>query len=131
TFMIIANDGVDPVVGAFAGLPEGATVTASGKPFRISYAGGTGNDVVLTALTPPNTPPSNLVLNASASIINENDMVTLNGSFTDPDAGDTQAVVISWGAGEGTTTLNLAPGVTTFNANHTYLDDNPSGTASD
>jgi hypothetical protein len=34
----------------FAGLPEGATVTSGGDTFRISYTGGTGNDVVLTTL---------------------------------------------------------------------------------
>jgi hypothetical protein len=49
SFTIIDNDGSDPVVGTFNGLPEGATFTASGVPFRITYVGGTGNDVVLTA----------------------------------------------------------------------------------
>ena len=45
---IIDNDGSDPVVGTFVGLPEGAIVVAQ-HYYRISYAGGTGNDVVLTA----------------------------------------------------------------------------------
>src|SRR5205823_633791 len=101
------------------------------KLFRISYLGGTGNDVVLTALTPPNTPPSNLVLTPSASSIDENGTLTLNGSFTDPDAADTHTVVINWGRGEVATTLNLAAGVTSFNASHQYLDDNPTGTTAD
>jgi len=48
--VIIANDGVDPVSGTFAGLPEGATFTVAATLMRISYAGGTGNDVVLTIL---------------------------------------------------------------------------------
>ena len=47
---IIDNDGVDPVVGTFAGLPEGATVKTAGGDFIISYTGGTGNDVTLTPL---------------------------------------------------------------------------------
>ena len=51
TFVIIDNDGSDPVSGTFAGLPEGATFTVDDTQFRISYAGGTGNDVVLTAET--------------------------------------------------------------------------------
>src|SRR5207244_816156 len=72
TFTVIANDGADAVVGTFTGLADGATFIASGRLFRISYVGGTGNDVVLTALTPPNTPPSNLVLAPSASTMNEN-----------------------------------------------------------
>ena len=47
---IIKNDGSDAVVGMFAGLPEGATVTSGGDTFSISYVGGSGNDVVLTPL---------------------------------------------------------------------------------
>ena len=49
TFTIVANDGADAVTGTFAGLPEGATVAFNGAQLRISYAGGTGNDIVLTA----------------------------------------------------------------------------------
>jgi hypothetical protein len=52
TFTIITNDGADPVVGTFAGLAEGATVTLNGRPLTISYVGGTGNDVVLAAPAP-------------------------------------------------------------------------------
>ncbi len=50
TFTILTNDGVDAVTGTFAGLAEGATVTFNGVTLRITYAGGTGNDIVLTAL---------------------------------------------------------------------------------
>jgi len=49
-FTIISNDGTDPIVGTFAGLSEGATITFNGVPLRISYVGGTGNDVTLTSL---------------------------------------------------------------------------------
>ncbi|MGH8103834.1 MAG: choice-of-anchor Q domain-containing protein, partial [bacterium] len=51
TFTIILNDGADAVVGTFAGLPEGATFTVGTEAFRITYAGGDGNDVVLIAGT--------------------------------------------------------------------------------
>jgi autotransporter-associated beta strand protein len=55
-FLIIDNDGSDPVVGTFAGLPEGTILGGDGLPFQISYVGGTGNDVVLTRMaTPPST----------------------------------------------------------------------------
>lgn len=47
---IIDNDGSDPVQGTFANLPEGALFTAGSTQFRISYIGGSGNDVVLTAV---------------------------------------------------------------------------------
>jgi hypothetical protein len=40
-------------------------------------------------------------------------------------------VVITWGTGEGSTTLNLGAGVLTYTASHQYLDDNPTNTTSD
>jgi hypothetical protein len=49
-FEIINNDGSDAVTGTFAGLAEGGHLVAGGEVFRISYHGGDGNDVVLTAL---------------------------------------------------------------------------------
>jgi autotransporter-associated beta strand protein len=51
-YTIIDNDGVDPVLGTFAGLPEGARLpSGDDEPaFLISYQGGTGNDVTLRAL---------------------------------------------------------------------------------
>ena len=48
---IILNDDVDLVSGTFTGLPEGAPVGATG--LYITYAGGDGNDVVLTAVPEP------------------------------------------------------------------------------
>ena len=49
TITIISNDGVDAVTGTFAGLLDGALVTASnGQTFLIDYQGGDGNDVTLT-----------------------------------------------------------------------------------
>jgi autotransporter-associated beta strand protein len=51
-FTILDNDGVDLISGTFAGYAEGATVSANGLTFRISYVGGTNsNDVTLTTLT--------------------------------------------------------------------------------
>jgi hypothetical protein len=50
-YMIIANDSNDVVNGQFAGLDEGATISndfgGSGKPGRITYIGGDGNDVAI------------------------------------------------------------------------------------
>jgi CSLREA domain-containing protein len=48
-FTIVDNDGSDAVNGTFAGLAEGATFAAGGQLFRITYTGGTGNDIVLTS----------------------------------------------------------------------------------
>ena len=54
-YVIINNDGVDPVVGTFNGLAQGATVEIGGRDFTIRYDGDAanpgsfgGNDVVLT-----------------------------------------------------------------------------------
>jgi hypothetical protein len=52
-FTIIDNDGTDAVNGTFAGLPEGAILYGQGGFFKITYKGGSGNDVVLTSLAPP------------------------------------------------------------------------------
>ena len=49
-FTIVADDGIDPVSGTFNGLAEGAVLLFNGIPLAITYAGGSGNDVVLTPL---------------------------------------------------------------------------------
>jgi autotransporter-associated beta strand protein len=53
TLVILNNDGADAVTGAFGGLTEGAVFSVGGTSFRISYAGGTGNDVTLTVTNIP------------------------------------------------------------------------------
>ena len=44
------------MTGTFNGLPEGATVNAGLVSYKISYVGGTGNDVVLTQTGIPPRP---------------------------------------------------------------------------
>jgi autotransporter-associated beta strand protein len=50
TFEIIDNLGIDPIHGRFAGLAQGAEFAVGGEDFKITYHGGNGNDVVVTAL---------------------------------------------------------------------------------
>ena len=55
TYNIINNDGSDAVVGTFNGQAEGSLImvldtTGNSVSYRISYVGGTGNDVVLTCV---------------------------------------------------------------------------------
>jgi MYXO-CTERM domain-containing protein len=64
TFIIISNVSAGAVVGTFAGLAQGATVTSGDNTFTISYTGGDGNDVVLTTVTTPE--PSTWVAGALA-----------------------------------------------------------------
>ena len=52
---LIKNDGNDAVSGTFTGLANFAFVTTNFNRFIISYNGGTGNDVTLTAVTPPDS----------------------------------------------------------------------------
>lgn len=56
SFTIVSNDGTDAIVGTFNGMPEGQVVSipASTRTFQISYRGGDGNDVVLTAVSATN-----------------------------------------------------------------------------
>ncbi|MEM6769851.1 MAG: hypothetical protein AAF597_04615, partial [Bacteroidota bacterium] len=50
TFTIIDNQGGNPITGTFTGLAEGDTLAFNGVALTISYVGGDGNDVVLTAV---------------------------------------------------------------------------------
>ncbi len=61
SFTIIANEGTDSVSGTFADLPEGSVVTNdNGLYLFITYAGDTGNDVVLYSLGDPLSGDANL-----------------------------------------------------------------------
>jgi hypothetical protein len=53
TFVIIKNDAADAVTGTFTGLVEGASIVKDSVTYQISYIGGDGNDVVLTATAVP------------------------------------------------------------------------------
>ncbi len=63
------------VLGTFSGMPEGAQFTVGGITFSISYVGGDGNDVVLTALSTgaapkiPNTGARPLKLANPAAVV--------------------------------------------------------------
>jgi fibronectin-binding autotransporter adhesin len=46
---LISNDGSDPVVGTFSGLAQGSVFSSGAFSYQISYTGGDGNDVVITA----------------------------------------------------------------------------------
>ncbi|MCI0641905.1 MAG: PKD domain-containing protein [Gemmataceae bacterium] len=84
------------------------------------FFGLVGTDTALVTVN--NAAPSSLNLTRSAASIDENNTLTLNGSFADPGTLDTHSVVIQWGDGT-STTLNLAANVTTFSANHLYADN--------
>jgi hypothetical protein len=98
-----------------SGSPSGYTITA-----RVTDDNG-GTTTASANLTVNNVAPSNLVLNVPQSV-NENDPVSLTGSFADPGTLDTHTAVVNWGDGT-STTVTLAAGVTTFTATHQYADE--------
>lgn len=61
SFVIIDNQSpFASVSGTFKGLPQGAVLVTPHGQFQINYFGGTGNDVVLTRVTPASTLDINL-----------------------------------------------------------------------
>ncbi len=88
-FVLIQNDGTDPIIGQFANASEGGTYTNQTLVFRVSYVGGTGNDLALeyvgTGGGTTNRPPDMATIpNRNAT---EGELLSFNVSATDPDAG--------------------------------------------
>lgn len=61
-YTIITNDGADAVTDTFTGLAEGATFSADGYLYRVSYVGGDGNDVTLTVVGVPGAPNTGVAM---------------------------------------------------------------------
>lgn len=61
----------------------------------------------------------------------EGQTFSFQGTFTDPGVEDTFVLSINWGDGSPIQNVNLPAGSTTFSVDHTWLDDNPTGTNSD
>ncbi|HYR83883.1 MAG TPA: PKD domain-containing protein [Terriglobia bacterium] len=97
----------------------------------ITVTDGDGGSAVSGDITiSVNTPVSITSLGVSPTAISENGVATLSGVLSDPES-SVHTVTINWGDGTASTTINLDPAVVEFYANHTYKDDNPTGTASD
>ncbi|WP_330287011.1 autotransporter [Streptomyces sp. NBC_00576] len=56
TITVLNHTGRAKTVGAFSGLKEGTSLKLGDRTYRISYRGGDGNDVVLTAVTKSASP---------------------------------------------------------------------------
>ena len=46
-FTLINNTSGSPIAGRFSNLAAGLTFTSNGNSFKVSYTGGTGNDLTL------------------------------------------------------------------------------------
>ena len=67
-------------------------------------------------------------LHLDKTVIAENEVVTLAGSFADADWNDDHLVAIDWGDGSSETWATVTEATRTFEAAHRYLDDGASGT---
>ncbi|MEM6771443.1 MAG: hypothetical protein AAF597_12750, partial [Bacteroidota bacterium] len=81
------NNNIDNAIrGTFAGLAEGDTLIQNGTAWQINYAGGDGNDVVITALS-EDAPPSN------DDLVNAISIDGLMAAASNPTNGLTRATV--------------------------------------
>ena len=62
-------------------------------------------------------------ISRSAAAISEAGTIGVSGAFTDPIAGSTHQLIVSWGDGSANTTLPLAAGVFTFSTSHQFLEE--------
>jgi autotransporter-associated beta strand protein len=110
SFVIINNDSTDAVTGNFLGLSEGANLTVSSQIFRLSYVGGDGNDVTLTALEAPSVVVSS---NANPSVFGQavTFSVVVSGTGVTPTGNVTLFI-----DGASVETVALASGEATFTA---------------
>ena len=124
-FTLISTTG--GVTGTFAGLAEGATISnflGSGLDATITYAGGGGNDVVLTVSAPrPATDDTYLVANtgtttlpASAGVLSNDNFITTANLTLNYDANDpASAVGSNWRGGVASNDWNFGGDVTLQN----------------
>jgi hypothetical protein len=110
--ILINNDGTDAVSGTFNGLAEQATVTINGVNFKISYVGGTGNDVTLSAAGTTLTldGSNNLVITDTGSTSNDALTIqsdTTNSVFIINDPSQSLSTSVAGATGSGTNTVTI------------------------
>ena len=102
-------------------LDDNPTATSSDNyAISLTLSDGSGNDNDSAVVTVNNATPVLSNVSASPATINAGGTTNLSGTVSDAGALDTHQIVINWGDGSPTTTLNLAAGVTSFNSNHQY-----------
>jgi uncharacterized delta-60 repeat protein len=79
-------------------------------------------NAAFAAVTVRNVAPVLTTFNLSSSGIDENEEVTVTGSFADAGTLDTHSVEIAWGDGS-SSLATIDPLTQTFTASHTFLDD--------
>ena len=88
-------------------------------------------DFNYTRITVVNVAPT-MTVSPVATTVDEGAGLTVAGTFADPGVLDGHTLVVSWGDGSPSSTVTFAAGAPkSFSLTHTYVDDNPSLTASD
>jgi hypothetical protein len=82
TFTIVRNNVGNAVLGTFIGLPEGAKFLVKETTLQISYVGGAGHDVVLTAVPTQTTPSSLVVDSAGNGVLEVGEVATFEPTWT-------------------------------------------------
>ncbi|XAM00677.1 PKD domain-containing protein [Phycisphaeraceae bacterium D3-23] len=131
-----SNATVDQGAGTYSATHTYVDDDPTGTPSDVSAIAVTvtdddaGSAAGASSVTVNNVGPSLSGVSLSSSSVDEGGGVTLTGSILDAGVNDTHTVEVDWG--DGTTsnaTVDQVAG--TFTANHTYADDDPTGTASD
>jgi hypothetical protein len=108
---IISNDGADAVSGTFSGLPEGSTISdflGTGLGAIVSYAGGDGNDVVLTAAETAVTVSGGTLYITDTTLAGVADNLTITTNGANFEISSSGGLLAAPGlTGDGTTTVTV------------------------
>jgi autotransporter-associated beta strand protein len=148
-FIVIDNDGTDPIPDVFSNLPVGdlsgpnvnpsrSTITVASPigpaTFSIVYNagpadGGDGNDVALKLISVGGGP---MFTNRQVTrVISEGAVATLTGTIVEPNRNDTFVLNVEWGDGTPVQTFDFGPHAPRdVRLQHRYLD-NPQHSAAD
>ncbi len=123
--------GAVTVPASQAGMTQAFTLSDSSVPFSAlvvaTSTDANGNTSAFSSPRKVNGPPELTGLSLSTENALEGQSVGLAGTFSDPNSDDSHTVEIDWGDGSTPTFLQLAAGVTSFQATHAFLLTNPAG----
>ncbi|MEI6235639.1 MAG: hypothetical protein WCT04_21500 [Planctomycetota bacterium] len=120
-FTLIENDATDAVVNTFAGLPEGTLFKFSSTKARITYTGGSGNDVVAVIRQPVQI---TLESSQNPALKDKPLMFNIGGTVSDP---TTLSYTLNFGDGSPVSSGTFAQG-TIVQLPHTYTSYYDAGT---